>query len=88
MQEVNTLVLANKVYWLSSLGDGYHSDSPSGSNYFGLNGHNYDFFGVYKVKYKEVPSSICMGNKLSILYQDHCRKVIVVSDPSFSKLTK
>lgn len=88
MPEANTLILADKMCWLSLSGDSYCSGSPGGRHCFGLDDHNHGSFGVGEVKCEEVPSLFCIGDDLSMLHQGHCSGVIVVNNNSFSKLTK
>ncbi len=53
--EANTLVLANKVCWLSLPGYSHRLGLSGGGHYFGLDSQGHDFSRVCKVKCKKFP---------------------------------
>lgn len=88
MPEANILVLADKVCWLSSPGNGHYLGLLGGGHCFKLDDHGYGSCEVGEVKYEDVLNLFYKSDNLSMSHQSHCSGIIMVSDPSFSELTK
>lgn len=68
VSEANTPVLADKVCWSSSSGDGYHSSSLDGSYCFRLDSQGHSFYGVYELEGEEISISFGLGDDFSVFY--------------------